>query len=374
MRRNFFNSPPGQILGILFLFTLLAFLFALGPYLLQNEDSPGPTNFWIHFHDYGIRYIPWGLLAPVVVFLVRRFPFARKDWPYSVVVHLASSISLAFIHLAIAVLINRILLAVGARDLPTISYTQFAASYLNMSLVSYWLIVAVVVNLDSYRRFRDREILTSQLEAELAKAQIQTLKAQIEPHFLFNTLHAISGLVYRDPKTADAMLARLGRLIRSNMEFSEGQEIPLERELDILRAYADIMLQRFGQRIKIEMDVAPETRRALAPSFLLQPLVENAIRHGISPKLGGGTIRISSRRDNDSLVVSVADDGVGFPLEPAGSNGGGLGLENIRKRLGLLYGTRQALSISNRPEGGAEIKISIPFRQASRETASGGPD
>jgi len=361
-----------QIAGYLVLFTFLAFFFSIGPYFLAYRNSPEPLNFWIHFHGYGIRYIPWGFLVPIVITMARRFSLIGKDWPYNAVVHLASSIGLTFAHLAFAVLVNRALLAAGLRDLPVISYPQFAASHLNQNLLMYWLILAIVINIDSYRKYRDREIHGLELETELAKAQLHTLKAQIEPHFLFNTLHAVSGLVYRNPKEADALLARLGRLIRSNMELSEGQEIPLERELEILSAYTEIMTYRFGDRLQIETDIAPETRRALAPSFLLQPLVENAIRHGIGPKTQGGTVRITSRRENDELVVKIADDGVGFAFAPEGSGVEGVGLSNTRKRLDLIYGPRQTFAITNRPEGGAEVTIALPYREQLEDTSAGG--
>lgn len=369
MKRRTWTGPTfSQNIGFILFFILIAFAFALGPYALTYEKSEAP-NFWVHFHSYGIRYVPWGLLAPVVIVLVRRFSLVGREWPYHGVVHLAISIALAFAHLAFAVLLNRTLIAMGASSLPLLSYSQFAAAYLNQSFLSYWLIVAVVVNVDSYRKYRDREIRTFQLETELTKAQLQTLKAQIEPHFLFNTLHAISGLVYRDPKTADALLSRLGSLIRANMEFSARQEIPLEREIDVLHSYNDIMLQRFGDRIKIELDIAPESRRALVPSFLLQPLVENAVRHGLGPKAEGGIVRVESRREKDLVKIRIADNGIGLATSSAEASGGGLGLANTRRRLGLIYGAQQSFAISSPPEGGVEVVIVLPFREKPEDTA-----
>lgn len=361
-----------QLAGYLCLFTLLAFFFALGPYFLAHRKSTGPVNFWVHFHNYGIRYIPWGFLVPVVVFMARQFSLIGKDWPYSAVVHLAASISLVFLHLAAAVLLNRALLAAGLRHLPVLSFSEFAAAHFNQGLLSYWLIAAVAINIDSYRKFRDREIRTLELEAQLVKAQMQSLKVQINPHFLFNTLHLVSGLVYRDPKEADAVLARLGRLIRSHMELSEDQEIPMESEMALLNAYTDIMIRRFGDRLKVALRLDEEVRNALLPCFLLQPLVENSIRHGIGSRIEGGKVWLEAGREGESLVLRVADDGVGFSDVAAVSDIRGTGLANLRKRLELIYGDRQTMTLGHRPGGGAEVVITLPFREGAENESEGG--
>jgi two-component system LytT family sensor kinase len=371
MRRRIGSARFAQRLLLLPLFVFLAFLFSIVPFVLQTKDIQSAGGFWIHFHDYGVRWIPWGFLMPMLIAFVRRFPFYKSDWFFSMAVHLAGSIVMAFAQLGLAVGLNRAMLSLGLIGAPALSFPKFAAEYFNMSVLTYWILALTIAGIDSQRKYRDREVRALELETELAKAQLQSLKTQIEPHFLFNTLHAVSGLVYRDPKAADTVLSRLSRLIRSTLEFSEDQEIPFEREVDILKAYIEIMIFRFGDRIKVETDIAPDTLQAWAPSFLLQPLVENAFRHGILPKIDGGTVRVRSLRRDGRLVVGVSDDGLGFAKDAIARAAPGLGLTNIRKRLEMLYGARHEFLIRNGPEGGAEITVAIPFREAPTGTSRG---
>ncbi|HEX6534113.1 MAG TPA: histidine kinase [Gemmatimonadaceae bacterium] len=208
-----------------------------------------------------------------------------------------------------------------------------------------------------FRQTRHRE----RLEARLARAQLQSLKLQLHPHFLFNTLNTITALLATDPHAAERVVTGLSELLRVSLRTAGEQEVPLDRELVVLRHYTDIQQVRFPDRLRIELSIAPETRRAMVPSLLLQPLVENAIRHGIAPRAASGCVEISARREGDRLLLRVRDDGVGAP--GAGVREG-VGLRNTRERLRHLYGDAHELRAGNGELGGFDVRIVIPFRDA----------
>jgi LytS/YehU family sensor histidine kinase len=214
-----------------------------------------------------------------------------------------------------------------------------------------------------YDKYRERELHAAQLEAGLARAQLQLLQTQLHPHFLFNTLNAISALVHTDAEAADRMLATLGDLLRRTLEDFGVQEAPLARELEVVRAYLEIEQARLGPRLRICLDVEPDTPDAYVPTFLLQPLLENAIRHGIAPRPEPGRVEVHVRRDGECLQLEVRDDGPGFSAQPAGADG--VGLANTRARLFHLYGAAQRLETSNDPRGGCAVTITLPFRVAN---------
>ncbi len=185
---------------------------------------------------------------------------------------------------------------------------------------------------------------------------------QLHPHFLFNTLHAIWTLMHKDVETADRMLARLSDLLRITLENSGMQEVPLKQELAFLEPYLEIEQTRFGDRLSVQLDVEPDTLDALVPNLLLQPLVENAIRHGIAPRAAGGRIRISAKRENAKLRVQVRDNGAGIPESEREVLKEGVGLTNTRARLQQLYGAGHRLELHNAVDGGLEVTLELPFR------------
>ncbi|MEA2446287.1 MAG: two-component system, LytTR family, sensor kinase, partial [Thermoleophilales bacterium] len=219
-----------------------------------------------------------------------------------------------------------------------------------------------------YFRYREREFRASQLESQLAQAQLQTLKMQRQPHFLFNTLHGIAGLV-RDNrnKAAVNMLAGLSDLLRYTLENAGKQEVPLKEELEFLELYLDIQQMRFSDRLRVEMQIEPETLDALVPNLILQPLVENAIRHGTSRRAASGTVGVMARRDNGLLRIQIYDDGPGLKRDDGVKPVEGVGLSNTRARLVQLYGERQKFALSERESGGVEATLVIPFVRAAEE-------
>jgi hypothetical protein len=220
-----------------------------------------------------------------------------------------------------------------------------------------------------YRRDRDRALVASRLESRLAQAQLQVLKMQLQPHFLFNTLNGISVLIHEDPVRASTTIARLSEFLRLTLENSGLQEVPLRKELEFLDRYLQIELVRFGDRLSVDMDVPPELREALVPNLILQPLVENAIRHGVSKRRGAARIHIRAQRENGRLAVHVTDNGAGLNGAASGPLREGVGLGNTRARLHQLYGDDCVLELQGLPEGGVDVSFGIPFHLSPNGTA-----
>ena len=230
----------------------------------------------------------------------------------------------------------------------------------------YWGIIAASQAINYFRKYQEREF-------RLAQAQLQALRMQLHPHFLFNTLNAIAELVYSDPKTADRCILRLGELLRFSLASEKSQEVTLKREIDFLEKYVEIQKILMRDRLKVKVSNDPETLDALVPNMLLQPLVENAIKHGISPKPEGGTIEIYSRRLDGELEIGITDDGVGM-IEQLDGVQSGVGLINTRERLKHLYGDKHSFDLNSFQGKGVKISIRIPFREAGNEHDDTNPD
>ncbi len=211
-----------------------------------------------------------------------------------------------------------------------------------------------------YRRYREREAQASLLESRLNEARLRSLQAQLQPHFLFNTLNGIATLVRRDPATAEEMLLSLSDLLRIALSSSHRQEIPLREEMDFMERYLALQKMRFGERLQVSEEIDPEAMDCLVPALVLQPLVENAIRHGLEPSGRPGKLRIAGSREGNWLKLTVEDDGVG--LSPGEEHGSGVGLANVRERLAALHGAAQKFSIAPGPQGGVVVNIKFPAR------------
>jgi LytS/YehU family sensor histidine kinase len=229
-----------------------------------------------------------------------------------------------------------------------------------------WLLIAAltwvaVLTLSYAWRYRQEALEASRLQAELAEAQLHALKSQLHPHFLFNALNALVTLTTSDPPAAKRVVILLSDLLRRALADGGVQQVPLVREIDFARSYLEIERVRFPNRLSVEMSVDPRAEQALVPHLVLQPLVENAVRHGIGPKAGPGTVRIEAGLDGDALRLSVLDDGVG-PSDAARSRGAGVGLSNVRARLARLYGDRASFDCGARAGGGFQASVRLPLR------------
>ena len=241
-------------------------------------------------------------------------------------------------------------------------------------MMTYWTIVGLSHAVLYYRESKDRALRTAQLETRLVEAQLKTLQQQLHPHFLFNTLHAISALMHRDVEAADRTLMRLSDLLRLTLENIGQQEIPLQAELDFLAKYLQIEQTRFADRLVVRFDVQPETLDTLVPNLILQPLVENAIKHGVAKKTGPGHIDISARREGDKLRMEVRDDGVGLSEDALTALQKGIGVSTTRARLQHLFGADCRFEF-HRQAAGLSVVVVIPWQteiRARAEAASHG--
>jgi LytS/YehU family sensor histidine kinase len=239
-------------------------------------------------------------------------------------------------------------------------------------MMTYWAVVGLSHALDFHREAQERELTAAQLRTRLAEANLQALQRQLHPHFLFNTLNTISALMHRDTQAADAMLERLGDLLRLTLDRIGTQYVSLKDELDFLRKYLEIEKTRFGERLQVHIEVELDTLDAAVPNLVLQPIVENALRHGIGPKIGGGRVDILARRDGDDLVLEVRDNGVGLTKDAFHN---GVGLTNTRSRLEHLYGTRYRFECQTPSGGGLLVTVVIPFTsEGTGQSLALGPD
>jgi two-component system, LytTR family, sensor kinase len=240
---------------------------------------------------------------------------------------------------------------------------MFLSTVVDDVVTTYLPIVLIAHVACYYQRFRERELRTSQLQALLEKARLQSLKSQLQPHFLFNTLNSISALMLTNVEAADRMITRLGDLLRISLQTAGTQMTTLSRELEFVNCYIEIEKVRFEERLNVSVDVAPETLDASVPHLLLQPLVDNAIKHGISKLVSGGEIRISAAHDKGELHLEVRDNGPGFTA-PCHAGSGGVGLRITRERLETIYGQEQSVVLVSLPDGGAAARVCIPLRMA----------
>jgi two-component system, LytTR family, sensor kinase len=309
----------------------------------------------------------WAPLTPVMIWLARRYSLVGAAWKRSVLVHLAAYLVLSMIHSAAAVSIN---LAITPFDSmgnsPMTFWPRFIAripSAFGSDVLVYGSVVGICYAIDYYRKYQEREHLASQLEAQLAQAQLESLRMQLHPHFLFNTLNGIAGLV-RDNKNqaAVSMLVGLSDLLRHALEHSDRQEVELREELNFIKLYLSIQEMRFSDRLQVELDIDPATSKALVPNLILQPLVENALKHGIGRSTQSGVVGITSHIEDGYLRLMVYDQGEGLPADWQLKSSIGIGLANTVARLQQLYGENHRLDIRNRVGGGAEVLIVIPLR------------
>jgi hypothetical protein len=327
--------------------TALALFFGVSASLTYLSTGR-PANWRLSLERSLTEWWLWALLTPLVVWLARRYPLDRR-WPWrEAAIHLAAGSVVAVAKTAA----ERAVFAWLAGF-----WTYLLLSTIALQLFVYAAIVLATHGVEYYRRSRERE----QIEARLIEARMQLLSVQLQPHFLFNTLNTIAEMVHHDAEKADYMVTSLSDLLRRALELGSAQEIPLEDELDLLSRYLDIQRARFGDRLQVSLAVADEVRRSTVPALLLQPLVENAIHHGLGARTTAGRIDIDARRRGNSLAISISDDGRGLTGDAvAGRERFGLG--NTRARLEALYGPRQHLSLTNGPHGGALVSIELPLR------------
>src|SRR5262245_40955170 len=335
--------------------TVLAVFFATRDHLAWNTYSWPKALWWK-----AMEWYSWALLSPLVFAVCRKFHTAQARWGRYLGVQLLAGCAISAIHVAVC--------ATGARleawQLQTGHdwiwlFRVVFRNHFHFDLFVYAALVCLWHAVHAYRRHWEAGLSAATLKAELAQAQLQSLRTQLQPHFLFNTLHSISALNHDDPKAANRMLARLSHLLRLTLESDRAAEIPLAEELGFLSEFLEIEQVRFGDRLQVEKDICPSTLDAAVPTLLLQPIVENAIKHGIAPFVAPGKIKIVSSTAGGKLVLTVQDSGRGFTEDAHGS---GVGLTNTRERLRCLFGQEHSFEIQSAGDSGCSVSLRIPLK------------
>jgi hypothetical protein len=333
--------------------TALALLFGAQVQLI-NARILGGSGSWSEALGWSFSYwYAWAALAPVVVWLSRLFLREGTRFFVSLRLHLPACLLVSFVHLGVLVVVTRAS-HIGAEPLRAIY-----AVHMQWNVLVYWVLVGATHALHYYDRFRERELRASELEAALAQSQLHHLKMQLQPHFLFNALNAVSTLIETDPEAAERMLSQLAALLRESLRDDAPHEVSLREELSFLDRYLEIEKTRFADRLSVSFAIDPALLDARVPNLLLQPLVENAIRHGVARRAGPGRVDVRAWRENGSLWIDVRDDGPGLVGSARPSRG--IGLSNTRARLERLHGRDYHLELSNLPGGGALTSLRLPF-------------
>jgi two-component system LytT family sensor kinase len=308
----------------------------------------------------------WGVVTPLVVAADRRLPFSDHQLARRLAAHLGLSLVFTALYIYIAALL-RAAWGMGSWSAvftPALILNALGGMFL-WSWPVYWVIAGGWLALDYYERFVTSELRRERLERRFSEARLNNLRLQLDPHFLFNALNTVSAQVDRDPKLARRMIEHLGDLLRLSLDSKDRQEVPLVEELGFLEHYLAIQRIRFGDHLRIATEIAPDVRHAAVPSLILQPLVENAVRHGLASRAGGGTVTVTAKPAGDRLVINVLDDGIGLPPGWRLETGAGVGLSVTRERIAELHPNGSSwFAVSRRPEGGTRVEISLPLRHA----------
>ena len=340
----------------------------------------GPIYFEVRWQEMGHeawRVFGWGILmwgawaplTPVIVWLARRYSFLDGAWKKNILVHLPAFIVLSLLHSVAATAVTLFVDPFeGMGESPNEFWPRFISRIkgaFGPDLLVYGAVIGICYAIDYYRKYRERELLATRLETQLAQAQLDALRMQLHPHFLFNTLNGIASLV-RDNRNqaAVSMLVGLSDLLRHTLEHSSRHEVELREEINFIKLYLSIQEMRFSDRLHLEFDIDPATSKAMVPNLILQPLTENALRHGIGRSVASGLVGINSAVEDGLLRLTVYDNGAGLPDDWQLKGSAGIGLANTAARLQQLYDDNHQFDIRNRDGGGVEVVIVMPLRIA----------
>jgi hypothetical protein len=356
-------------LAIVAVWALLGVIYAAPIYVEVRAEQHGHMA-WRIFTWGILTWVAWAPLTPAIIWLARKCSIVGEEWKRNLAPHVPAFLLMSTLHSAAATAVT---LWVKPFDNMGDSPKEFWPRFLSRvpgsfgsDLLVYGAVIGVFYAFDYYRKYREREFAATRLEAQLAQAQLDSLRMQLHPHFLFNTLNSIVGLV-RDNKNNAAvnMLVGLSDLLRHTLEYSTRHEVELREEINFIKLYLSIQEMRFSDRLRIELDIDPRTTKALVPNLILQPLTENALRHGIARSAKSGLIGIRSAVNDGYLRLTVYDEGAGLPDDWQLKGSMGIGLANTAARLQQLYDNDHEFDIRNRYTGGVEVVIVMPFRTAS---------
>lgn len=300
----------------------------------------------------------WLLLLPPLAHMVRRFPLDARRWWWRLPVYLLATAVFTTVHLALYLALMN-----PFQTPPQPFREKFLANW-GQSMTTYevFMFAVLVAGIHAHayaKRYQEEALRASELKSQLVRSQLEALKMQLQPHFLFNTLHAISALMYQDVEAADRMIARLSGLLRASLQSAPRQEVPLREELEFLQGYLEIEQVRLGERLTVNMAIEDECLDATVPNLILQPLVENAIRHGIAPRVQPGHLAVDARRSGDDLEIMIQDDGLGLSRSAFKE---GVGLSNVRSRMERLYGPAHRFELRDGESGGLTVTLTLPFK------------
>jgi two-component system, LytTR family, sensor kinase len=362
--------------GFLIIGWLLLGLVFVTAILLQSVHE-GTEVPWSKVISELFGWYIWGLLLPVIRWVTLRFPIERPGtmawghqllhWVWRLFVNFVAGVLISSLYGCLDLFKRELISGLYTKhfSLDLSVYPSYFLGSIEYYLLVYFAIVAVLHAVAFYEKYSERELKASRLETQLALAQLQVLKMQLHPHFLFNTLNAISALMHRDVEAADRMIAQLSDLLRLSLDKDDRHEVPLRNELEFLNRYLEIEKIRFRDRLAVELDIDAECMDAQVPKLMLQPLVENSIRYGVAMRSAAGNVTVKARRKGNRMLLEVSDDGPGLP-----SNGKslreGVGLANTRARLEQLYGAEHRFELRDGQPSGLQVYMEIPFERRQR--------
>ncbi len=346
--------------------TLIALIFTLITYFGAVSEGRN-INLWAVAGSIFIGFYLWGVFYPIIFRITERFGFGeRRFFLRNLLLHIGFGFSFSIIHFIIQSTFTWLINPIFQERFPVL-LTYLRSSFLGslyLGLPFYALVVFASQTFLSYRQIAEKEKDAAQLKSELAQAQLKALKMQIQPHFLFNTLNSISSLVLTDPPTAYEMIAKLGDFLRLTLDYNEDQMVLLQEEIRFLRAYLEIEQKRFSDRLQVKFDVEDTVLSVIVPHLVLQPIVENSIKHAMSQRSSGGKIIIKARKIEQLLSIQIEDNGTGNAISSYETNIGsdsGTGLENIRSRLKHHYGENFDFELNKNLDNGMTVNLILPF-------------
>jgi len=366
---NWWRKPWARWLIIWGVWTLIGLVFTGQFYFsMYRSDRPVEWSYAVYL-QLTWAYL-WALMTPIILWVAGRFPIERQHWGRNLSVHVLASLILS----TVVTWSGHLLLYLNygyrvGRPYPVDRAVRFVVENFSEGIGIYLLIAIITYAVSYYNRYRKGELRAMQLEAQLSQAQLQALKMQLQPHFLFNTLHSISALLSRDTDKARTMITRLGDFLRLTLENNGMQEVTLQQEIEFLRCYLEIERIRFQDRLTTSVEIDPAALDSKVPNLILQPIVENAIRHGIAPRSTPGLINIQAKQENGLLRIEVRDNGPGLPVNRKDDNlfTKGVGLANTQTRLERLYGASHRFELINDPGGGLVVTLEIPTKNGKPE-------
>jgi two-component system LytT family sensor kinase len=355
--------------------TLLGLLRASQDYLSFGPSESGVA--WWHMIIWQLLlYYIWLILTPAIFWAGRRFRPEREHWLRNLLAHLLCGSLISVFYVGVYTYLTHALNVYPHFHLVGIDrFVHFIGMYFHLELLTYFAILGVALAIDYYRIYREKELQEAELRAQLSQAQLEALRLQLQPHFLFNTLNNIVGLIRNNEnREAIRMTTDLSALLRHLLEHAGRQEVSLREEMELLERYLAIQQMRFSDRLKVELKIDRDTLEAKVPSLILQPIVENALRHGIAAREAGGTVSLSASRHNGSLKINVFIDGPILPPGWRSARGEGIGLANTEARLDRLYGQAGRLEVRNRDTSGVEATLTIPFMPSTAASPGHGEE